>query len=283
MRISLDSNLCMLTETGRLGNNDRWYRDPSKPVPKTEITRFPHAVLEVKLQLKVGQASSHDDSGLRRLLRHSLTVPHFVLPLSTSLLGPQDEMSKPQWVLDLIGSGMLQEVHKFSKFIHGCAVLLSEEVQAMPYWIDDPSLVDSIVASGSGDVRRRLPHSFIHPSRALVVRVVGWNPRIEIPSRGLLWAGGGAGPGPGGQRRVRPLAAERWGEGQEGQGVAQAGPHPADQHGRQQDHGLDREPAHQLLPAAHGRGRREQDWLHPHPPAHRGWGRPPLLHRRGVL
>lgn len=53
VRISLDTNLCMLTETGRLGNQDRWFRDPSKPVPRNEITRFPHAVLEVKLQLKV--------------------------------------------------------------------------------------------------------------------------------------------------------------------------------------------------------------------------------------
>lgn len=42
----------------------------------------------------------------------------------------QDESQKPQWVSDLIESGMLQEVHKFSKFIHGCAVLLPEEVRA---------------------------------------------------------------------------------------------------------------------------------------------------------
>lgn len=56
VRISLDTNLTMLTETGRLGNMDRWFRDPSKPVPRNEITRFPHAVLEVKLQLKVGRA-----------------------------------------------------------------------------------------------------------------------------------------------------------------------------------------------------------------------------------
>ncbi len=54
VRISLDTNLCMLTETGRLGmDQDRWFRDPSKPVPRSEITRFPHAVLEVKLQLTV--------------------------------------------------------------------------------------------------------------------------------------------------------------------------------------------------------------------------------------
>lgn len=116
VRISLDTNLCMLTETGRLGmDQDRWFRDPSKPVPRNEITRFPHAVLEVKLQLK-------------------------------------DEGAKPQWVTDLLSSGIPREVHKFSKFIHGCAVLLPEEVQAMPYWIDDPSLRESIAASGSENI-----------------------------------------------------------------------------------------------------------------------------------
>ena len=30
---------------------DRWYRDPNVPVPLNEITRFPHAVLEIKLHL----------------------------------------------------------------------------------------------------------------------------------------------------------------------------------------------------------------------------------------
>jgi SPX domain protein involved in polyphosphate accumulation len=55
-------------------------------------------------------------------------------------------------VAELINSGMLIEVHKFSKFIHGCAVLLPEEVQAMPYWIDEPSIKDSIAASGADTV-----------------------------------------------------------------------------------------------------------------------------------
>lgn len=97
-------------------------------------------------------------------------------------LWPQDEASKPQWVSDLISSGIPREVHKFSKFIHGCAVLLSEEVQAMPYWIDDPSLRDSIVASGSEEVRRSrlLDCAFTHRNHddsiidrlvAIVVRI----------------------------------------------------------------------------------------------------------------
>ncbi len=33
----------------------RWRRDPSLPTPRTEITRFPHAVLEVKLSLHQGE------------------------------------------------------------------------------------------------------------------------------------------------------------------------------------------------------------------------------------
>jgi hypothetical protein len=49
------------------------YRDPSLPVHRTEITRFPHAVLEVKLSLPEGQ-------------------------------------SAPPWVQDMLDSGYLTEV-----------------------------------------------------------------------------------------------------------------------------------------------------------------------------
>jgi len=81
VRISLDSNLCMLTETGRLSmDQDRWFRDPSKPVPRNEITRFPHAVLEVKLQLK-------------------------------------EEGAKPQWVTDLLNSGTFFGVCAWPSFL----------------------------------------------------------------------------------------------------------------------------------------------------------------------
>ena len=114
VRISLDTNLCMINErTEDTMQGLRWYRDPTVKVPLNEITRFPHAVLEVKLQI--------DEGG------HT-----------------------PEWVKDLIESGMLMEVHKFSKFIHGCAVLLPEEVRAVPYWIDDSTLADSIAQSGAG-------------------------------------------------------------------------------------------------------------------------------------
>ena len=53
----------------------------------------------------------------------------------------------------MLASGALAPVHKFSKFVHGCAVLLPDEVQAMPYWVDDPALAPSIRATGASGAR----------------------------------------------------------------------------------------------------------------------------------
>lgn len=114
VRASLDTNLCMISEHGyNLENMEVWHRDPSELLAKNEITRFPHAILEIKLQLK------------------------------------GDNMVYPKWLTNLQNSGMLYEVHKFSKFIHGCAILLPEEVRSVPYWVDDVSIRNSIIDSGA--------------------------------------------------------------------------------------------------------------------------------------
>jgi uncharacterized membrane protein YidH (DUF202 family) len=114
VRVSMDTNLCMIKENPDDGPScavaGRWYRDPSLPVPRTEVTRFPHAVLEVKLSLPDGQTA-------------------------------------PPWVQELLDSGYLTEVHKFSKFIHGTCTLFPELVQAVPYWVDDESVRASMLAS----------------------------------------------------------------------------------------------------------------------------------------
>ncbi|EIE21857.1 hypothetical protein COCSUDRAFT_47964 [Coccomyxa subellipsoidea C-169] len=134
VRISLDTNLTMIKENPDDGPTctvaGRWYRDPTLPVPRTEVTRFPHGVLEVKLSLPEGQTA-------------------------------------PEWVQDLLDSGYLTEarpcvpalkwgsvrvfeqVHKFSKFIHGTATLLPELVQAVPYWVDDESVRPSMLQPGA--------------------------------------------------------------------------------------------------------------------------------------
>eukprot|EP00546_Thalassionema_frauenfeldii_P002206 CAMPEP_0178934082 /NCGR_PEP_ID=MMETSP0786-20121207/23672_1 /TAXON_ID=186022 /ORGANISM="Thalassionema frauenfeldii, Strain CCMP 1798" /LENGTH=749 /DNA_ID=CAMNT_0020611839 /DNA_START=99 /DNA_END=2349 /DNA_ORIENTATION=+ len=112
VRVSLDTNLCMISERGYdLKGMRNWHRDPSSVLAANEITRFPHAVLEIKLELT------------------------------------GSNMTPPKWVTDLQNSGMLYEVHKFSKFIHGCAILLPEDVQSVPYWVDDASIRESIIAS----------------------------------------------------------------------------------------------------------------------------------------
>ena len=108
VRVSLDTNLTMINErTEESMRGERWFRDPNVEVPVSDITRFPHAVLEVKLELA-------------------------------------GEGMTPKWVTELIDSGMLMQVHKFSKFIHGCASIMPEEVQAVPYWMDDVTLADSL-------------------------------------------------------------------------------------------------------------------------------------------
>jgi len=112
VRISLDTNLAMVREDccGYAATiTERWRRDERIPVKASEHTHFPHAILEVKLQ--------------------------------------GDVDNPPNWVKDMISSGMVTEVYKFSKFIHGSAVLLTELVGAAPYWIDDVSIRDSVNAS----------------------------------------------------------------------------------------------------------------------------------------
>ena len=133
VRVSLDTNIFMMKENPEEGPSctmaGRWYRDPVFPINRTEITRFPHAVLEMKL-----------------------------------LLGPQDSI--PDWVQELVDSGLLWEVHKFSKFIHGVAALLPDAVQAVPYWVDDPTVKASMLMSApeapmvlSPSARDRVPAS----------------------------------------------------------------------------------------------------------------------------
>ena len=116
VRCSLDTSLCMLSENPRDGAtckaSNRWFRDPEIPVHRTELTRFPHAVLEIKLALDPGE-------------------------------------DPPAWVDDLIRSGCLTEVPKFSKFMHGCAVLFPDIAQEVPYWVDDVSLRQSLQSSAS--------------------------------------------------------------------------------------------------------------------------------------
>ena len=127
VRCSLDTSLAMIDENPSgyptCAQSNRWYRDPAAPLRRTEMTRFPHAILEIKLALEPGEET-------------------------------------PAWVADLVRSGALTEVHKFSKFMHGCAVLFPDVAQEVPYWVDDVSLRHSIqqaAAEATGATTARSP------------------------------------------------------------------------------------------------------------------------------
>jgi hypothetical protein len=107
VRISLDTELTMVREDNFDGNdrtNGNWRRTdcgidhPFPTIEESEKELFPYGVLEVKLATKVGE-------------------------------------EPPEWIRDLIDSHLVEAVPKFSKFIHGCATLLPERVDLVPFWL----------------------------------------------------------------------------------------------------------------------------------------------------
>ena len=112
VRISIDTNLALIREDSL--DTDRPCRDPEQwhrtdiddaqlsypftSIKKGEISRFPHALLEIKVR-----------SGL---------------PERTS-----------EWVNDLMSSHLVREAPRFSKFVHGIASLFESRVGLLPFWI----------------------------------------------------------------------------------------------------------------------------------------------------
>ncbi|KAF7374657.1 SPX domain-containing protein [Mycena sanguinolenta] len=107
VRISLDTELTMVREDnwdGRTRAGDNWRRTdigidfPFEQLPPDDKEIFKYGVLEVKLQTQLGQ-------------------------------------EPPRWVMDLVQSHLVEAVPKFSKFIHGCATLLPNRVDLVPFWL----------------------------------------------------------------------------------------------------------------------------------------------------
>ncbi|KAF9353385.1 vacuolar transporter chaperone [Mortierella sp. AD094] len=107
VRISLDTELALIREddfNGRKRAGDNWKRNdigidwPFKQLPAEDITRFPYAVLEVKLQTHHGQ-------------------------------------EPPAWIVELINSHLVESCPRFSKYIHGVATLLEDKIQILPFWL----------------------------------------------------------------------------------------------------------------------------------------------------
>ncbi|KAI1314477.1 vacuolar transporter chaperone [Mortierella claussenii] len=107
VRISLDTELALIREddfNDRTRAGDNWKREdigidwPFKQLPAEDITRFPYAVLEVKLQTHHGQ-------------------------------------EPPAWIVELINSHLVESCPRFSKYIHGVATLLEDKIQILPFWL----------------------------------------------------------------------------------------------------------------------------------------------------
>ncbi|KAJ7762011.1 VTC domain-containing protein, partial [Mycena maculata] len=120
VRISLDTELTLVREDnwdGRTRAGDNWRRTdigidfPFEQLPADDKELFKYGVLEVKLQTQFGQ-------------------------------------EPPKWVMDLVQSHLVEAVPKFSKFIHGCATLLPNRVDLVPFWL--PQMDTDILKPDTG-------------------------------------------------------------------------------------------------------------------------------------
>lgn len=114
VRISLDTNLAFIREDSLESNNPsrdpgEWHRRdiddvdmefPFTDIKQGEISRFPFALLELKVR----------DGSTKRI---------------------------NQWVSDLTSSHLVKEAPRFSKFVHGVAVLFDDFVNTFPFWLGD--------------------------------------------------------------------------------------------------------------------------------------------------
>ncbi|KAI9496419.1 VTC domain-containing protein [Zychaea mexicana] len=123
VRMALDTDLCFIREDSGLFADDKtvrrpegqWHRtdaDIEYPFPKlasSEVNRYPYATFEIKLDLPPGTP-------------------------------------EPEWIVDLEESGILEEAHHFSKFVHGIALIFDARVALLPYWLAqiDEDVVDQL-------------------------------------------------------------------------------------------------------------------------------------------
>ncbi len=114
VRISIDTDVAFIREDAL--DEDRpcrepkdWHRGdidrlgvryPFSEVRQGEISRFPYALLEIKVK----------DGSSRRT---------------------------NEWISDLMSSHLLKEAPRFSKFVHGVASLFEDHVNSFPFWLSD--------------------------------------------------------------------------------------------------------------------------------------------------
>lgn len=112
VRISLDTNLAFIREdaidTDRpCRDPESWHRTdidgpplewPFSSIRKGEISRFPFALLEIKIKT---------------------------------------ENRRSEWIQDLMHSHLVKEAPRFSKFVHGVSMLFEDYVNTFPFWLPE--------------------------------------------------------------------------------------------------------------------------------------------------
>ena len=114
VRISIDTDVAFIREDSLDEDRpcrapDDWHRGdidrlgikyPFKEIRRGEVSRFPHALLEIKVK----------DGSSRRT---------------------------NEWVSDLMSSHLVKDAPRFSKFVHGVAQLFEDSVNSFPFWLSD--------------------------------------------------------------------------------------------------------------------------------------------------
>ena len=114
VRISIDTNLAFIREDTLdperpCRDPNDWHRSdidnssmvyPFRNINQSEVSRFPFAVLEMKLK----------EDGNRK---------------------------RPTWIEDLMASHLVHPAPRFSKFVHGVASLFEDHVNNLPFWLSD--------------------------------------------------------------------------------------------------------------------------------------------------
>ncbi|SPO03846.1 related to VTC2 - putative polyphosphate synthetase [Cephalotrichum gorgonifer] len=113
IRISIDDNVAFIREDTLdshrpCRDRNEWHRTdiddngmtyPFKNIREGEVSKFPYAILEIKLK--------------------------------------EDGRKRPAWVEDLMTSHLVHAAPRFSKFVHGVACLFDDYVNIMPFWMSD--------------------------------------------------------------------------------------------------------------------------------------------------
>ena len=168
VRISLDTNLLMAREVHPFWEDSmpskrkssRGEECPEKSTMRSRSSVEMHA-------LSGGVPFIHEQKGLKDWCRSSLDVVcpgTGTRPLSACAMDPRDivhfpyavveiklQAKPPKWLKEIVKSGLLLPVPKFSKFQHGTAILYQPLTENVPYWFMPDQVRRDVLTPASWD------------------------------------------------------------------------------------------------------------------------------------